>query len=553
MANEFINELKDLFKAKIRHIAITTAEENRCLTDILAAIKMTYSRNLNDIKIDIYSSQTGVREYNIIEDMYLVEEDTRTKPNQRLLEAYKVSKKRCEKDTEYDNNVFKVHVYICKDFLSLGQEDMDLIIRRLDEIGQNKKMYFPIIIIGQSLNMSLQIQKLFHVLKFDTMKENEIQAFLSKIAESHKLDLSEEKKAEIAKAAVGLTLDEIANSLRLSLVKTGELNAEELLKEKMQIIQKSGILSYKYPKLSLNDVGGHKILKTWIEKVKLCMNEDALNFGIDPTRGFIAAGLPGSGKTAIAEAIAKYFNMPLVIFDLSKIMGGIVGESERQASLAFNVIDSLNGCVILVDECEKTLGGVKSSNNSDGGTMARVFSIFLNRMNENNKDFYIFTSNDMSALPPELTRSGRLDTKWFFNYPSFEERKEIFNIHFKKRKHEEITDKQLNLCANLTDHYTGAEIEQSVKNILKNAYIRLLNSDMDNKSIIDIDITSGIKEVSTIYDLNPSSVISSIQKSTQNGLKPTSISSNVGNSFKNNLIISKDTGSNIYKNFLANI
>ena len=62
-------------------------------------------------------------------------------------------------------------------------------------------------------------------------------------------------------------------------------------------------------------------------------------------------------KTAIAEAIANYFQVPFVRLDLSKIMGGIVGESERNARMAFEVLDSIGKTVVLIDEAEKALGG----------------------------------------------------------------------------------------------------------------------------------------------------------------------------------------------------
>ena len=42
------------------------------------------------------------------------------------------------------------------------------------------------------------------------------------------------------------------------------------------------------------------------------------------------------------------------------------------------------------------------------------------------------TSNDVSQLPPELTRAGRLDATWYFSLPTLSERKEIFKIHLKK-------------------------------------------------------------------------------------------------------------------------
>ena len=55
-------------------------------------------------------------------------------------------------------------------------------------------------------------------------------------------------------------------------------------------------------------------------------------------------------------------------------------------------------------------------------------------LNDNEKGiFCIMTSNNVQDLPPELTRSGRLDAIFYFSLPSQEEREEILSIHYKKR------------------------------------------------------------------------------------------------------------------------
>ena len=91
-------------------------------------------------------------------------------------------------------------------------------------------------------------------------------------------------------------------------------------------------------------------------------------------------------------------------------------------------------------------------------------------------------------------RAGRLDTKWFFDLPNENERLEIFKIHFGKSKHN-VSQELLNYAVKLADHFTGAEIETAVNNILKSAFL-------SNKIIDKVAIASGINLVSPIWKTN---------------------------------------------------
>ena len=114
----------------------------------------------------------------------------------------------------------------------------------------------------------------------------------------------------------------------------------------------------------------------------------------------------------------------------------------------------------------------QSSNASDSGTLARVFGSVLEMLNDNtNGIFCIMTSNNVKELPPELTRAGRLDAIFYFAATNLEERKEIFRVHTNK-KNISVSDETINEISIETQGYTGAEIEQIVKNSMKKAFLR---------------------------------------------------------------------------------
>lgn len=129
-----------------------------------------------------------------------------------------------------------------------------------------------------------------------------------------------------------------------------------------------------------------------------------------------------------------------------------------------------HNCILWLDELEKGFSGTQSSGQSDGGTTSRVFGTFLTWMQDKRAAaFVVATSNDVTALPPELLRKGRFDEIFFIDLPAKEERKQIFNIHLKKRKRkpEEFDLERLSAA---TPGFSGAEIEAVVVEALYDAF-----------------------------------------------------------------------------------
>ena len=80
----------------------------------------------------------------------------------------------------------------------------------------------------------------------------------------------------------------------------------------------------------------------------------------------------------------------------------------------------------------------------------------------------IATANDISQLPPELLRKGRLDEIFFVDLPNAEERREIFRIHLRKKGRDPARF-DLGVLALRSDGFNGAEIEESIISALFDA------------------------------------------------------------------------------------
>ncbi len=179
--------------------------------------------------------------------------------------------------------------------------------------------------------------------------------------------------------------------------------------------------------------------------------------------------MPGCGKSLSAKAVAAEWQMPLLKFDLGKVFGSLVGQSEENMRRALKMAESVAPCVLWIDEIEKGLSGVRGQT-GDSGTSTRVFGTLLTWMEENQKPvFTISTANDIEGLPPELLRKGRFDEIFFIDLPAPQERANILAIHL-TRHHRDYRDFDLAAHIAATEGFSGAEIEQAVISALYLAF-----------------------------------------------------------------------------------
>jgi SpoVK/Ycf46/Vps4 family AAA+-type ATPase len=137
---------------------------------------------------------------------------------------------------------------------------------------------------------------------------------------------------------------------------------------------------------------------------------------------------------------------------------------------AINVAESVAPAILWVDEIDKAFAGSQSSGGTDGGTTARVFGTFLTWLSEKKAPvFVVATANDISQLPPELLRKGRLDEIFFVDLPSDAEREEVFRIHLNKRgRPPENFD--LPTLVQSSREFSGAEVEEAIISALYDAF-----------------------------------------------------------------------------------
>lgn len=289
----------------------------------------------------------------------------------------------------------------------------------------------------------------------------------------------DDEKERICFVGAGMSKAHFETYTALSIVKAGrdgktELSPEDVIKGvmvgKTDVVNSNDILEL-MPSGNIELVGGMENLKDWIRKRARCYSDEAREFGVEPPKGMVFVGVPGSGKSLAAKAIASVLGIPLVRLDFGRVFNSLVGASEQRMRTALKMVESMSPCVLFCDEIDKGLGGIGGS--SDGGTSNRVLGSFLTWLQDCQYPvFTMVTANNIDGLPPELLRRGRFDAIFSSNLPTPRERRAVLGIHLSLRGRDldDYAEEAVQKVVDASNRYVPAEIESAVKDALVNAF-----------------------------------------------------------------------------------
>ncbi len=225
-------------------------------------------------------------------------------------------------------------------------------------------------------------------------------------------------------------------------------------KLKFELMDAEGVLSFEYDTEHFSNVAGLSNLKRWLTLRQSVLLEESPG----SPRGVLLLGVQGGGKSLAAKAVAGFWSIPLLRLDFGTLYNKFFGETERNLRESLKQAEQMAPCVLWMDEIEKGL----ATSDSDNATSKRVLGTLLTWMAENRSPvFIVATSNDITGLPPELMRKGRLDEIFFVDLPDAEVREDIFRIHLHKRGLNPAQYDLQELAQNSID-FTGAEIEEAI-------------------------------------------------------------------------------------------
>lgn len=351
------------------------------------------------------------------------------------------------------------------------------------------------IFIGPGLDLPPELYNIITYCEFPLPTVKQLQDQYSELITAYEDDIvglprGKKQRGELirraATAAAGLDSLSAENALALSLSMTGTVDPMLIQSQKEQEVRKSDVLEYIPVVEGLESVGGFHQLKTWIAKRRLAFTDEAREYGLPYPKGILMLGVAGAGKSYCAKAVASYLGLPLLRLDFSKIYRSLVGDSEATLNRALRVAEAIAPCVLLVDELDKSLAGHESSGKLDSGVTARVISILLTWRQETRYPvFMIGTANNPETLPSMVYRRGRVDEIWAVDIPNLEERKEIYEIHLKKRGRDPAKF-SVDMLSAASAGFTGAEIEGTIEDGMFNAF-------SENKEVTTGHILQSVK------------------------------------------------------------
>jgi len=241
------------------------------------------------------------------------------------------------------------------------------------------------------------------------------------------------------------------------------------------------------PSVSYNDIGG---LSDQIREIReaveypLLRSELYKKVGVDPPKGVLLIGSPGTGKTLIAKAVAHHTNATFVRLVGSELVQKYIGEGARLVRELFQLAREKAPTIIFIDEVD-SIGAKRLEVATSGDReVQRTLMQLLAEMDgfeplANVK--IIAATNRPDILDDALLRPGRFDRIIEIPVPGFGGRAEIFKIHTRGMAlHEPIDFEAL---ANRCEGATGADIRA----ICTEAGMWAIREERDSVTTADFD------------------------------------------------------------------
>ena len=247
------------------------------------------------------------------------------------------------------------------------------------------------------------------------------------------------------------------------------------------------------PSVSYGDIGGlEEQIQELRETVELPLTEPERfeKIGIDPPKGVLLIGMPGTGKTLIAKAVAHQTNATFIRVVGSELVQKYIGEGARLVREMFDLAKEKAPSIIFIDELDAVGARRFESATSGDREVQRTLMQLLAEMDgfETRGDVKIIgATNREDILDPALLRPGRFDRVIEVPMPNFEGRLEILKIHTASINLSGDID--LQKIASMTENASGADI----KAITMEAGMFAIRSNRDFVKLCDFEY--GIKKV----------------------------------------------------------
>lgn len=371
---------------------------------------------------------------------------------------------------EEENSVETVHVMRCTLILVAVMKRLQSVVSESGvqvvaiATARSEDMLFPTLFDKQAFNHYMKIpaptqQERFLLIKCYAerfMSQNDSQQMSEEL-----VDILSKKSEGFYPSDLGLFMEQCTH-LQMS-SSDHRVKDEDVLRliSSFQPISQRGISLMCKSKKQMRDVGGlQSIKKAMQDTLFLPLKYPALfrKCPLRPHSCLLLYGVPGTGKTLLAEAIANECGVNFLSVEGPELLSKYIGASEEAVRDLFQRAKSVKPCIIFFDEFDSI--APRRGQDSTGVT-DRVVNQLLTQMDgveELDRGIFILAATSRpDLLDPALLRPGRFDKRLRCTLPDRQERRQILDIICRNISLQ--TDVDLDIIADQTEFYSGADLQ----------------------------------------------------------------------------------------------
>ncbi len=210
-----------------------------------------------------------------------------------------------------------------------------------------------------------------------------------------------------------------------------------------------------------DDIGNYETIKAELREAIINPIEErgvSQAYHLQPSKGILFFGPPGSGKTMMMRALANEIHAGFFYVKATNLISAYPGESERMIVNVFTIARKNAPCVLFIDEIDSV--ALSRENPSIDDTHRHALSQILVEMDgfqKVNNVIIVGATNRPDLLDKAITRPGRFDRLIYMPLPDLAGRRKIFKIYLEHLPTTEDID--LKQLAERTERYSGADIK----------------------------------------------------------------------------------------------
>ncbi len=276
-----------------------------------------------------------------------------------------------------------------------------------------------------------------------------------------------------------LRVETVSNPLSFIAISTQPPGPVIVTKTTSLVVKEQVIEELAHPAhLTYEDIGGlRREIGLIREMIELPLRHPELfeKLGIEPPKGVMLHGPPGTGKTMIAKAVANETDANFVSISGPEIMSKYYGESEKHLREIFDDAEKTAPTIIFIDEIDSI---APKREEVTGEVERRVVAQLLSLMDglkTRGQVIVIAATNRPNAVDPALRRGGRFDREIEIGIPDRNGRLEILQVHTRGMPLAEdmSEEKGMREIADMTHGFVGADVSSLCKEAAMHA-IRLI-------------------------------------------------------------------------------